>query len=155
MGLKTQYVNATSVPQGVSPVVYVSQYDVGRKIVVRFPQDLLSSGPQSVKVNGRKADGHTFLYTESDKWSSTGYVIQKTVDQSGLLEVTVCTTEQMTACPGETLLQVIIEESTGGAVIGTINIVMYVQEQPYANGDPSQSDIPAVTRTVCNVSEPV
>ena len=130
-------------PQGMLPTVYVNQYDKGRALTIKPDGSWSQGSVPTVKINGRKADGHVFEYTESDKWNDTSYIINKTVSSSGVLTVTIYTTEQMTAAAGDALVQLTLE-SSGGAVRGTLNFIMHVQEQPYANGDPSGSDFPEI-----------
>lgn len=140
-----QKINLNIVPNGIYPRVYVNQYDVGRGIQVFFKEgtsDYNYPSGTTFKVNGRKSDGHVFEYTESDKWDDTHYIINKSMPPGGIFSVYLYTTEQMTAAPGEVEVQLTYE--VNNAIVGTLNFIMYVQEQPYANGDPSGSDFPEI-----------
>lgn len=140
------------IPNGVCPRVYVNQYDIGREFQISFKEGLGSYYFQNnltFTINGRKSDNHIFEYTEADKWDSTHYVITKS-GSGASTKVTIGTTEQMTAAPGETDVQLIFTDSTN-AVIGTLSFIMVVQECPGIVGDPSESVVPDVVRSVNNV----
>ena len=113
------------IPNGVCPRVYVNQYDIGREFQISFKEGLGSYYFQNnltFTINGRKSDNHIFEYTEADKWDSTHYVITKS-GSGASTKVTIGTTEQMTAAPGETDVQLIFTDSTN-AVIGTLSFIM-------------------------------
>ena len=140
------------IPNGVCPRVYVNQYDIGREFQISFKEGWGSYYFQNnltFTINGRKSDNHIFEYTEADKWDSTHYVITKS-GSGASTKVTIGTTEQMTAAPGETDVQLIFTDSTN-AVIGTLSFIMVVQECPGIVGDPSESVVPDVVRFVNNV----
>ena len=143
-----QSITLNITPDGTNPAIYVNQYDVGREFTIFFKEGLRNytfPTPVTFKINGRKSDGHVFEYSESDKWDDTHYVITKDGTGSSLV-VIIATTEQMTAAAGKVEVQLTFggSETQTNAVIGTLNFVMFVQEQPYANGDPSGSEFPAI-----------
>lgn len=140
------------IPSGIQPRVYVDQYDLGRQFQITFKEgmgDYAFAPGTIIKINGRKSDGHVFEYTESSKWDATHYVISKSGSGSTTV-VTISTTEQMTAAAGDADVQLTLQNSAG-AVIGTLNFVMVVQMRPSAAGDPSESDLPDIVRSVNNV----
>lgn len=140
------------IPSGIQPRVYVDQYDLGRQFQITFKEgmgDYAFAPGTIIKINGRKSDGHVFEYTESSKWDATHYVISKSGSGSSTV-VTISTTEQMTAAAGDADVQLTLQNSAG-AVIGTLNFIMVVQMRPSAAGDPSESDLPDIVRSVNNI----
>lgn len=140
------------IPSGIQPRVYVDQYDLGRQFQITFKEgigDYAFAPGTIIKINGRKSDGHVFEYTESSKWDATHYVISKSGSGASTV-VTISTTEQMTAAAGDADVQLTLQNSAG-AVIGTLNFIMVVQMRPSAAGDPSESDLPDLVRSVNNI----
>jgi hypothetical protein len=142
------------VPNGIEPRVYVNQFDTGRTFQIAFKENFGSYYfPNDVvfRINGRKADNHIFEYSEADKWDATHYVITKSGSGDSLV-VTIATTEQMTAAAGEAEVQLTFKSSSASNdILGTLNFILVVQEKPDANGDPSESDIPGLVRSVNGV----
>ena len=142
------------VPNGIEPRVYVNQFDTGRTFQIAFKENFGSYYfPNDVvfRINGRKADNHIFEYSEADKWDATHYVIAKSGSGDSLV-VTIATTEQMTAAAGEAEVQLTFKSSSASNdILGTLNFILVVQEKPDANGDPSESDIPGLVRSVNGV----
>lgn len=139
------------IPDGSPIIVYANQYDVGRGFVFHLKEGLIDYNidyqySPSVEVNGRKPDNHVFLYTEADEWAPNKQVIDYFIDYAGNGAISVYTTEQMTAAAGDVLMQIVIkgEPLYPDKILGTLNIIMRVQEQPYASGDPSETEIPAI-----------
>lgn len=129
-----QSINLNLIPKGIADVVNVSQYDVGRQI-----QFTLYDGANkytidptaTVQIGGRKGDNHIFIYDQTD-----GYV-----SFSGST-VTITTSQQMTAYPGDVLCQLRIIKD--GNTLASLNFKMLVQERPDADGDISDTEIPAL-----------
>ena len=140
------------VPSGIYPKIYVNQYDLGRQFQITFKegtQDYNFPSNATFKINGHKPDGHVFEYTQDDTWDGSNYIITKSGSGTSLT-VTISTTEQMTAAPGDCLVQLTYKVSN--AVTGTLNFIMAVQERPESSGDPSESDVPDVVRFVNGVA---
>lgn len=138
-----QTITLNLVPDGACEVVHVNQYDVGREFIIRFRDDGVNAviNNPTVKINGRKSDQHAFLYTESDTYDGTHPIITKS--GSGItFQVSIKTTEQMTAATGDVLCQLTLEKT--GSTIGTLNFILRVQEQPYATGDASETELPSI-----------
>lgn len=126
-----QTINLNIIPRGISDVVYVSQFDVGREITFKLYENTsLYTIPAdaSVIIGGKKGDNHVFAYSATIL--------------TGRQSVKIVTTEQMTAYAGENLCQLRI--SKDGNDIATVNFRMIVQERPDADGDASETDIPAL-----------
>lgn len=119
--------NLNTIPGKVAPVCHASQYDVGRIIRVNLfegDQVYTLDGTEVVSISVRKPDGH--VVTEGITNTSAAYV-------------EIITTEQMTACPGANLCELKIEK--GADVLGTLNFILSVEEDPLAGGDQSESFI--------------
>ena len=141
------------IPNGIRPRVYVNQYDIGRQFEISFREGgnpYYFEDDPTFMINGRKADNHVFDYTEAEMWDNRHYVITKS-GSGASLKVLIGTTEQMTAAAGEVDVQLTFYETIAGTDIGTLNFVMVVQESPGAYGDPSESDVPDVARSVCGI----
>ena len=129
-----QTVNLNIIPKGIPDVVNASQYDVGR--VIQFalydgatPYSIPLTA--TVQIAGKKGDNTIFCYDETDN----------VVSWSGNV-VTITSTQQMTAFAGEVLAQLRVINS--GATIATVNFKMLIQVRPDAEGDISETEIPAI-----------
>lgn len=144
-----QVIKLNIIPDGIYPRVCVNQYDIGRQFQILFYEDIsryyMPNGV-TFKINGRKADNHVFEYTESDKYDDSHYVITKSGSGTSF-QIVISTTEQMTAAAGDAEVQLTLKDSTN-RVIGTLNFILAVQERPASVGDPSESDLPDVVRSV-------
>ena len=144
-----QVIKLNIIPDGIYPRVYVNQYDIGRQFQILFYEDIsryyMPNGV-TFKINGRKADNHVFEYTESDKYDDSHYVITKSGSGTSF-QIVISTTEQMTAAAGDAEVQLTLKDSTN-RVIGTLNFILAVQERPASVGDPSESDLPDIVRSV-------
>lgn len=127
-----QQTNLQYAPDGVSPVIHVSQFDSGRqfrfKIYDGSTPFSMPSGT-TARIDGIKPDGHGFSYT--DKVSISGNT------------ATITTTEQMTVIAGTVKCE--LRFLKGYDNIGTVNFYMVVEESPI-NGDTdiSETEIPAI-----------
>lgn len=133
-----QLLNLNIIPKGIPDVVNASQYDVGR--VVQFalydgatPYNIPQGA--TVQIAGKKGDNTIFCYDETDNvvsWSGN--------------TVTITSTQQMTAYAGEVLaqLRVINNSVTPATVLATVNFKMLIQARPDAEGDISETEIPAI-----------
>ena len=144
-----QAIKLNIIPDGIYPRVCVNQYDIGRQFQILFYEDIsryyMPNGI-TFKINGRKADNHVFEYTESDKYDDSHYVITKSGSGTSF-SIVISTTEQMTAAAGDAEVQLTLKDSAN-RVIGTLNFILAVQERPASVGDPSESDLPDIVRSV-------
>lgn len=127
-----QETNLQYAPDGVSPVIHVSQFDSGRQFRFKIydgstPYSMPSG--TTARIDGIKPDGHGFSYT--DKVSISGNT------------ATITTTEQMTVIAGTVKCE--LRFLNGYDNIGTVNFFMVVEESPI-NGDTniSETEIPAI-----------
>lgn len=121
-----QKVKLNLIPQGVPPVVYASQYDVGRQfefeiyegdVEYKIPSDTV------ITVHGIKKDNHSFAYSTNDDTS-------KQIEFSSSL-ITIITTEQMTLIPGDIHCEFVLRKNLDSEdILGTLNFVIHVEPCP-------------------------
>ena len=131
-----QNLNLDIIPEGVRPVIYVSQYDnqtnaLKFSLYVNNQSFTIPSGA-GVLINGHKPDNTAFSYQAASISGNT---------------VTCNVTQQMTAVPGDVDCELRIRTST--QVIGTLNFVLRVEAAPL-NDDSviSESYIPLVEQAI-------
>lgn len=127
-----QTVNLQVAPNGVNPVIHVSQYDVGRQFILNlYDGSVAYSLPAgtTAQIDGIKPDHKGFSYTDA-------------VSVSGNV-VTVTTKEQMTVVHGTVECEIRFKKS--GLDIGTLNFKMIVEASPVnEDTDISETDIPDI-----------
>lgn len=121
-----QKVKLNLIPQGVPPVVYASQYDVGRQfefeicegdVEYEIPSDTV------ITIHGIKKDNHSFAYSTNDDTS-------KQIEFSDSL-ITIVTTEQMTLVPGDIHCEFVLRKNLNSEdILGTLNFVIHVEPCP-------------------------
>ena len=136
-------------PGTIADVAHACQLDTKRpfKFLV-FDENgeyTIPSG-STLSINGQKPDGYLFNYTESDRVGNLP-VISKSGNQ-----ITVYTTQQMTAAVGNTECQIRI--SKDGQDIGILPFTMYVQKTPLANEEGySKSELPSIVAKYNEMTE--
>lgn len=116
-----QQINLNLVPSGVPPVAYASQYDIGRTFRINlFDGNDTYTVPDGAVVTlvGTKTDMHSFAYSSEDNDPKVK------VDGSA---ITVTTTEQMCAMPGNALCEISVRKSTT-LIIGSLNFILHVEK---------------------------
>lgn len=119
--------NLNIIPGKDRPVCHASQYDIGRTIHINLFEGFnvfTLDGTEVISISVRKPDGN--VVTESVTNTSDSYV-------------EFVTTEQMTACHGSNLCELKLEK--GADVIGTMNFILEVEQDPLEGGIASQSEI--------------
>ena len=119
--------NLNIIPGKDRPVCHASQYDIGRTIRVNLFEGFnvfTLDGSEVISISVRKPDGN--VVTESVTNTSDSYV-------------EFVTTEQMTACNGSNLCELKLEK--GADVIGTMNFILEVEQDPLEGGVQSASEI--------------
>lgn len=121
-----QKVKLNLIPQGVPPVVYASQYDVGRQFEFEiYEGDVEYEIPLDtvITVHGIKKDNHSFAYSTNDDTS-------KQIEFSSSL-ITIITTEQMTLIPGDIHCEFVLKKNLDSEdILGTLNFVIHVEPCP-------------------------
>ena len=118
-------INLNLIPTGARPVLHASQYDTGRQFRANLFEGsavYTLTGAETLSIAVRKPDGH--IVTEAITNTSDSYII-------------IETTEQMTAVAGDSFAEVKIEE--GDDLLGTLNLILAVEQSPEEGGDPSES----------------
>lgn len=127
-----QIVELQYLPNGITPIIYLSQYDVGRQFQLKIYDGTLAYNMPSgttARIDGIKPDKHGFSYTDA-------------VSVSGNV-VTVTTKEQMTIVEGDTECE--IRFAKDGNDIGTLNFIMRVEKSPInQDTDISETELPAI-----------
>lgn len=127
-----QIVELQYLPNGITPIIYLSQYDVGRQFQLKIYDGTLAYNMPSgttARIDGIKPDKHGFSYTDA-------------VSVSGNV-VTVTTKEQMTIVEGDTECE--IRFAKDGNDIGTLNFIMRVEKSPInQDTDISETVLPAI-----------
>ena len=122
-----EIINLNLIPTGTRPVVHASQYDNGRQFRANLFEGAsvyTLTGAETLTFSVRKPDGH--IVTEGVTNTSDNYVV-------------IETTTQMCACAGDSFAELKIEN--GADLIGTLNLILAVEQSPEEGGDPSESFI--------------
>lgn len=128
--MTTQSFNLDLIPNGISPIVYVSQYDEGQtwefNIVKENQQYTIPAG-SSVTVQGTKKD-------------DTGFQYGCTYEGS---KVYVTETQQMTIYAGDVKAEIVIVN--GDNRIATLNFIIRIERAPLnENTTISETDLPLI-----------
>ena len=119
--------NLNIIPGKDRPVCHASQFDIGRTIHVNLFEGFnvfTLDGTEVISISVRKPDGN--VVTEAVTNTSDSYV-------------EFVTTEQMTACSGSNLCELKLEK--GADVIGTMNFILEVEQDPLDGGVQSDTQI--------------
>ena len=119
--------NLNIIPGKDRPVCHASQFDIGRTIHVNLFEGFnvfTLDGTEVISISVRKPDGN--VVTEAVTNTSDSYV-------------EFVTTEQMTACHGSNLCELKLEK--GADVIGTMNFILEVEQDPLDGGVQSDTQI--------------
>lgn len=132
-----QRVKLNLVPDGISPVIYLSRNDVGRQYSLDiYDGDSAYEIPSNavITLHGSKPDHHVFAY-KSDSDTSN-------VTVSSASTITVTSTLQMTAIDGVTHCELLIKN--GDSELGTLNYDMLIEPSAIPSDDQtSVSDLMA------------
>lgn len=112
----TQVTKLNLVPGGVLPRINVTQYDYGSRalefIIYNGDQRFTLASGMTAQIQGTKPDKHGFDYAATVNTANN--------------KITANLTQQMTACHGEVLTELVIQKN--GERIGTINFILDVQK---------------------------
>ena len=132
--MTSQTINLDLIPNGVNPVINVSQYDKGQtwlfNILVNGSAFNIPTG-SSVTIRGTKRDSTGFVYACSFSGSTVTAIVQ----------------DQMTVCSGDQKGELRIEKN--GDIIATMNFTIRVK--PSALSDTTQiseTDLPLIEQAV-------
>lgn len=131
-----QNLNLDIIPEGVRPVIYVSQYDnqtnaLKFSLYVNNQSFTIPSGA-GVLINGHKPDNTAFSYQAASISGNT---------------VTCNVTQQMTAVPGDVDCELRIR--TSSEIIGTLNFILRVEPAPLQDDTVlSETEIPLIEQAI-------
>ena len=135
----TEQLRLNLIPNGIPPVIHVSQYDVGRTlqfIIYNGSSQYVFTSGESAILLGTKPDGHIFIYA-------------LTISNNVL---SIDTTEQMLAIPGNVKAEIRVQGADKD--IGTANFIFDVEESPiYKDIIYSDSEIPAIEQAAANIGQ--
>lgn len=135
----TEQFRLNLIPNGIPPVIHVSQYDVGRTlqfIIYNGSSQYVFTSGESAILLGTKPDGHIFIY-------------DLTISNNVL---SIDTTEQMLAIPGNVKAEIRVQGADKD--IGTANFIFSVEESPiYKDIIYSDSEIPAIEQAAANIGQ--
>ena len=115
------------IPNGEMPVFHVSQFDVGRPIIIDLYNGDDAYTPASgvtFELHCRKVDDNIVTL---DTYETDGNTI------------TFASTEQLCACSGDNLCEVAI--MLDDLLMGTLNFILHVERDPLAGGCTSETSI--------------
>ena len=115
------------IPDGDMPVFHVSQFDVGRPIIIDLynGEDVYTpAAGVTFELHCRKVDDNIVTLTTYE------------VDNNTL---TFASTEQLCACSGDNLCEIAI--LLDDLVMGTLNFILHVERDPLAGGCTSETSI--------------
>ena len=132
--MTTQTINLDLIPQGVPPIIHVSQYDKGQTWLFNlFIGNVTYNVPagSAVTIQGTKRD-------------STGFEYACTYSGS---QVTAIEQQQMTVLAGDTPAELRI--SNNGDIIGSINFIIRVEPAALSEDTViSETDLPLIEQAV-------
>lgn len=137
--MTSQTINLNLIPQGVKPVIHVSQYDKGQtwifKLMIGDAYYQIPSG-SAVTIQGTKKDNTGFQYA----CSYSGY------------EVTAIEQQQMTVLAGDVPAELRIVK--GDELIGTLNFIIRVEEAALSdNTIISETELPEFEEIIEFISQ--
>jgi hypothetical protein len=127
------------------PVFHCSQYENGRPVII----DLVSSDDDAflvpegatVELHCRKVDDNIVTLEPDEVDNNT---------------VTFKSTEQLTACPGDNLCEVVLYADTDPVqTIATLNFILHVEPDPLEGGLTSETQIYNLTQQVEEITQQV
>jgi hypothetical protein len=133
------------IPEGEMPVFHCSQYENGRPVII----DLVSSDDDAflipegatVELHCRKVDDNIVTLEPDEVDNNT---------------VTFVSTEQLTACPGDNLCEVVLYADTDPVkTIATLNFILHVEPDPLEGGLTSETQIYNLTQQVEEITQQV
>ena len=133
------------IPDGEMPVFHCSQYENGRPVII----DLVSSDDDAflvpegatVELHCRKVDDNIVTLEPDEVDNNT---------------VTFVSTEQLTACPGDNLCEVVLYADTDPVqTIATLNFILHVEPDPLEGGLTSETQIYNLTQQIEEITQQV
>ena len=127
------------IPKGIKPICHASQYDKGRQIALDLMDDLQGYilSTEEIELGVCKPDGN-IVTAAIEVTEGATFVIMET-------------TEQMTACEGDSECELRITKD--GAEIGTLNFILRTERYPLEDGIESDTEIHNLTNQIHDINE--
>lgn len=140
MPITPETINVEITPKGDRPVLYFSQYDNGRPFVCNLLWEGEAYEPTDIDIelHVRKVDGN---------------IVSITPDSVSTNAVSFFSTEQMCACFGKNIGELVLKD--GDDVIATKDIDIIVQRDVFQGGIDSASEIANLTTQIEQITEQV
>lgn len=141
MIMTSETIKLNLIPGGELPVLHASQFDDGRALSFEIydgDEPYASYAAYNISLHLRKVDG-TIIGIDT-------FTIDDVNDC-----VVFTTTEQMCACAGKNIGELVFTDSLSGVVVGSCNFILEVEPDPYAGGIDSASDIENINTQIASL----
>lgn len=129
------------IPKGITPICHVSQYDTGRIIRLNLMDGMQGYilTDEEITLNVRKPDNNIITAGVSAT--------------SGNAYVDIVTTEQMCACSGDNLCELVLVKDD--IKIASLNFKMRVEEDPLKDGIESETEIHNLETQIQDINDAI
>lgn len=141
MIMTSETIKLNLIPGGELPVLHSSQFDSGRALTFEIydGEELFTSfDAYDISLHARKVDGTIIGIDTYNVDSENNQVI-------------FFTTEQLTACAGKNICELVFTDSISGSVVGSCNFWLEVEGDPYSGGIDSASDIENLSTQIASI----
>ena len=141
MIMTSETIKLNLIPGGELPVLHSSQFDTGRALTFEIydGEELFTSfDAYDISLHARKVDG-TIIGIDTYNVDSENH------------QVIFFTTEQLTACAGKNICELVFTDPISGTVVGSCNFWLEVEGDPYSGGIDSASDIENLSTQIASI----
>ena len=141
MTMTSETIKLNLIPGCDLPVLHSSQFDSGRALTFEIydGEELFTSfDAYDISLHARKVDG-TIIGIDTYNVDSENH------------QVIFFTTEQLTACAGKNICELVFTDPISGTVVGSCNFWLEVEGDPYSGGIDSASDIENLSTQIASI----
>lgn len=141
MIMTSETIKLNLIPGGDLPVLHSSQFDTGRALTFEIydGEELFTSfDAYDISLHARKVDG-TVIGIDTYNVDSENH------------QVIFFTTEQLTACAGKNICELVFTDPISGTVVGSCNFWLEVEGDPYSGGIDSASEIENLSTQIASI----
>ena len=141
MIMTSETIKLNLIPGGELPVLHSSQFDSGRALTFEIydGEELFTSfDAYDISLHARKVDG-TVIGIDTYNVDSENH------------QVIFFTTEQLTACAGKNICELVFTDPISGTVVGSCNFWLEVEGDPYSGGIDSESEIENINSQIASL----
>lgn len=141
MIMTSETIKLNLIPGGDLPVLHSSQFDEGRALTFEIydGEELFTSfDAYNISLHVRKVDG-TIIGIDTYNVDSENH------------QVIFFTTEQLTACAGKNIGELVFTDTVSGSVVGSCNFILEVEADPYLGGIDSESEIENLSTQIASI----